>query len=66
MIGLIKSIYWRLMMAVRMPPRRNVQHDIDMLMVQRGLVRSPYTGSWVTPAHIKRQREQYNPLEGIE
>ena len=32
----------------------------------RGLVMSPYTGSYVTPEHIERQRAQYNPLEEMK
>ena len=32
----------------------------------RGLVMSPYTGSYVTREHIERQRAQYNPLEGMK
>ena len=32
----------------------------------RGLVRSPYTGSYVTPEHIERQRAQYNPFEELK
>ena len=32
----------------------------------RGLVLSPYTGSYVTREHIERQRAQYNPLEDLK
>ena len=32
----------------------------------RGLVLSPYTGSYVTREHIERQRAQYNPLEELK
>lgn len=32
----------------------------------RGLVMSPYTGSYVTREHIERQRAQYNPLEEMK
>ena len=32
----------------------------------RGLVLSPYTGSYVTREHIERQRAQYNPLEEMK
>lgn len=32
---------------------------------QRGLVLSPYTGSYVTPEHVSRQREQYDPLKEL-
>lgn len=32
----------------------------------RGLVLSPYTGSYVTREHVKRQRAQYNPLEDLK
>ena len=32
----------------------------------RGLVLSPYTGSYVTREHVKRQRAQYNPLEDMK
>lgn len=32
----------------------------------RGLVMSPYTGSYVTREHVKRQRAQYNPLEDLK
>ena len=32
----------------------------------RGLVMSPYTGSYVTREHVERQRAQYNPLEDMK
>ena len=32
----------------------------------RGLVLSPYTGSYVTREHVTRQRAQYNPLDGAQ
>ena len=32
----------------------------------RGLVLSPYTGSYVTREHVTRQRAQYNPLEALK
>ena len=32
----------------------------------RGLVLSPYTGSYVTREHVTRQRAQYNPLEELK
>ena len=32
----------------------------------RGLLLSPYTGSYVTREHIERQRAQYNPLEDMK
>ncbi len=32
----------------------------------RGLVLSPYTGSYVTREHVTRQRAQYNPLDGVQ
>lgn len=32
----------------------------------RGLVMSPYTGSYVTREHIERQRAQYNPFEEMK
>ena len=32
----------------------------------RGLVLSPYTGSYVTREHVTRQRAQYNPLEDLK
>ncbi len=32
----------------------------------RGLVLSPYTGSYVTREHIERQRAQYNPPEDLK
>lgn len=32
----------------------------------RGLVMSPYTGSYVTREHVKSQRAQYNPLEDLK
>lgn len=32
----------------------------------RGLVLSPYTGSYVTREHVERQRAQYNPLEELK
>ena len=32
----------------------------------RGLVMSPYTGSYVTREHIERQRAQYSPLEELK
>ena len=32
----------------------------------RGLVLSPYTGSYVTREHIERQRAQYSPLEELK
>lgn len=32
----------------------------------RGLVLSPYTGSYVTREHVTHQRAQYNPLEELK
>ena len=51
---------------------RHTQKRIDPVKMAhdaakaRGLVLSPYTGSYVTREHIERQRAQYNPLEDLK
>ena len=51
---------------------RHTQKRIDPVKMAedaakaRGLVLSPYTGSYVTREHIERQRAQYNPLEEMK
>ena len=51
---------------------RRTQNRIDPVKMAhdaakaRGLVLSPYTGSYVTREHIERHRAQYNPLEELK
>ena len=51
---------------------RHTQQRIDPVKMAhdaakaRGLVLSPYTGSYVTREHIERQRAQYSPLEDLK
>lgn len=66
MIELIKRLYWRWRVAKSKPVRIMDNDEYERRMAGIGLIRSPYTGSWVTPEHIKRQRDQYNPLGGYE
>ena len=65
-IAIIAALIYRLWFLRRTQKRIDPVKMADKEAKARGLVLSPYTGSYVTREHVNRQRAQYNPLEDLK
>ena len=65
-IDIISALIYRLWFLRRTQKRIDPVKMADKEAKARGLVLSPYTGSYVTREHVTRQRAQYNPLEELQ
>ena len=65
-IAIIAASLYRLWFLRRTQKRVDPVKMAEDAAKARGLVLSPYTGSYVTREHVKRQRAQYNPLEDMK
>ena len=65
-IAIIAASLYRLWFLRRTQKRIDPVKMAEDAAKARGLVLSPYTGSYVTREHIERQRAQYSPLEELK
>lgn len=65
-IAIIAALIYRSLFLRRTQKRIDPVKMAEDAAKARGLVMSPYTGSYVTREHIERQRAQYNPLEDLK
>ena len=65
-IAIIAASLYRLWFLRRTQKRVDPVKMAEDAAKARGLVLSPYTGSYVTREHIERQRAQYSPLEELK
>ena len=65
-IAIIAASLYRAWFLRREQKRIDPVKMADKEAKARGLVLSPYTGSYVTREHVKSQRAQYNPLEELK
>ena len=65
-VAIIAASLYRLWFLRRTQKRVDPVKMAEDAAKARGLVLSPYTGSYVTREHVKRQRAQYNPLEEMK
>ena len=65
-VAIIAASLYRLWFLRRTQKRIDPVKMAEDAAKARGLVLSPYTGSYVTREHIERQRAQYNPLEDLK
>ena len=65
-IAIIAVLIYRVWFLRRTQKRIDPVKMAEDAAKARGLVLSPYTGSYVTREHIERQRAQYNPLEDLK
>ena len=65
-IAIIAALIYRAWFLRRTQKRIDPVKMAEDAAKARGLVLSPYTGSYVTREHIERQRAQYNPLEDLK
>ena len=65
-IAIIAASLYRVWFLSRTQKRIDPVKMAEDAAKARGLVLSPYTGSYVTREHIERQRAQYNPLEDLK
>ena len=65
-VAIIAASLYRLWFLRRTQKRIDPVKMAEDAAKARGLVLSPYTGSYVTREHVKRQRAQYNPLEDLK
>ena len=65
-IAIIAASLYRLWFLRRTQKRIDPVKMAEDAAKARGLVLSPYTGSYVTREHIERQRAQYSPLEDLK
>ena len=65
-IAIIAASLYRLWFLRRTQKRIDPVKMAEDAAKARGLVLSPYTGSYVTREHVKSQRAQYNPLEDLK
>ena len=65
-IAIIATLIYRSLFLRREQKRVDLVKMAEDAAKARGLVMSPYTGSYVTREHIERQRAQYNPLEEMK
>ena len=65
-IAIIATLIYRSLFLRREQKRVDLVKMAHDAAKERGLVLSPYTGSYVTREHVERQRAQYNPLEELK
>ena len=65
-IAIIAASLYRLWFLRRTQKRIDPVKMAEDAAKARGLVLSPYTGSYVTREHVKSQRAQYSPLEDLK